>query len=468
MHRLVERARDRAKAPRSWWFPNYPDPEDRRDTKELAASHDAVSKTLWRTLFALIVFVFFCGFVLLGTPDRDLVAESGRIHLPIPLVSDYEMPFSGFLVVGPIVLLSIWIYLQIFIVRWREIRGLRTSLQTPYLFNLPQRSGQLLTALLFYWMTPTVLAVFLWKGLPHPFGDWLLRTFIAIAACSVWLQIRRCPENGGGGTCLAGYYLEFFSWSVDTAQVYSFKVSTNESDQGGPLQPRPYGVVISLSPTFARRSFVELILRGQAFRELTSDPPDLREANLTDCDLSSSNLENAQLLHATLDGINLRDTDLTRVGLSSPRLTGLPEDRAELEGADLRGATLRSVDLMEAKLSWADLSGAHAVGVKLDGAHLRNAKLRRADLTQATLTGAELRAASLSGADLSWADLRRATLLGADLVGANLSHAHLRGVDLLGVDLSEAKLIDADLGEASLSGARGLRQEQIDQALGNS
>ena len=87
---------DRSKAPRRWWYPIYP---------ELGPSygHEETSKTLRRTLFALIVFSFFCAFTLLGTPDKELIAGGSKIRVPIPLVADYGMSFIGFLVVGPIV-----------------------------------------------------------------------------------------------------------------------------------------------------------------------------------------------------------------------------------------------------------------------------------------------------------------------------------------------------------------------------
>jgi len=98
---------------------------------------------------------------------------------------------------------------------------------------------------------------------------------------------------------------------------------------------------------------------------------------------------------------------------------------ADLSEADLSWASLRGADLREANLSWANLYGAN-----LRGSNLYEADLRGADLCEATLRGADLRGANLRGADLCGTRLRGADLRGADLRGADLRGADLRGADL--------------------------------------
>lgn len=86
-------------------------------------------------------------------------------------------------------------------------------------------------------------------------------------------------------------------------------------------------------------------------------------------------------------------------------------------------------------------------------------------------------------ADLDGAEFRHATLIGADLqranlVSADLVHARLDGANLAGADLTDAVIDYADLTGANLDGAiligasftnaRGLTQEQIAAAYGNS
>jgi uncharacterized protein YjbI with pentapeptide repeats len=113
--------------------------------------------------------------------------------------------------------------------------------------------------------------------------------------------------------------------------------------------------------------------------------------------------------------------------------------------------------------------------VPLSGADLRNANLKYATLEGAALDGAILENANLRGAKLSGADLGGAYLSGADLRDADLGDASLREADLQrkleldleGACLAGAELINTDLTGANLRSARGLTQEQVEQALGD-
>jgi hypothetical protein len=91
--------------------------------------------------------------------------------------------------------------------------------------------------------------------------------------------------------------------------------------------------------------------------------PDLREANLSDADLSGAFLTRANLSHADLSGANLSDADLRGAFLSHADLRGAFLAEANLSDADLSGAFLT-----EANLSHADLSGATPSGANLSHA----------------------------------------------------------------------------------------------------
>ncbi len=101
------------------------------------------------------------------------------------------------------------------------------------------------------------------------------------------------------------------------------------------------------------------------------------------------------------------------------------------------------------------LSGANMSEADLSWVHLGGAVLNRADLSMTNMSGAGLR-----GANLSWANLSEAGLRGADLLGANLSMTNMSGADLLGADLSMTNMSEAGLGEA-----KGITNEQLEQAL---
>jgi hypothetical protein len=111
--------------------------------------------------------------------------------------------------------------------------------------------------------------------------------------------------------------------------------------------------------------------------------------------------------------------------------------RFNLRGTDLRGAYLLGAHLEGALLFEAQLGGAYLRDVHLEGAYL---------------SGAQLVGATLSGAHLEDAYLSEAQLVGAYLLGAHLESANLRGADLSGADLRVAK---------------GLTQDQLDDAFGD-
>jgi uncharacterized protein YjbI with pentapeptide repeats len=120
---------------------------------------------------------------------------------------------------------------------------------------------------------------------------------------------------------------------------------------------------------------------------------------------------------------DLRMTDLRDAPLYEAHLEGAVLFETHLEGAILRGAHLAGAYLYEAHLDGAGLLGAHLAGAMLYEAHLDGADLIGADLRGADLVGAYLEGANLSGADLR---------------GANLSGAHLEGANLEGT-IGDAK-----------------------------
>jgi hypothetical protein len=90
-------------------------------------------------------------------------------------------------------------------------------------------------------------------------------------------------------------------------------------------------------------------------------------------------------------------------------------ERANLGGANLESASLRGANLILANLLAANLRGADLLAANLWGANLRGANLWGANLWGANLWGANLWGANLWGADLFDADLRHTYLRDADL-----------------------------------------------------
>jgi hypothetical protein len=111
------------------------------------------------------------------------------------------------------------------------------------------------------------------------------------------------------------------------------------------------------------------------------------------------------------------------------------------EPADLREANLGHVCLAGAYLRMADLRGANLVYADLKEAHLADTRFEHADMGRINLGGGELKHAILAGAHLREAKLPGANLEYADLAGARLYRADLRAASLRGARMNAATVL---------------------------
>jgi hypothetical protein len=156
-----------------------------------------------------------------------------------------------------------------------------------------------------------------------------------------------------------------------------------------------------------------------------------------------ANLCNADLSSAQLDNANLREANLNNAVLS----------RAKLNNANLIGAELTNADLSFAQLNNAKLNAA-----KINNADLGFAKLNYADLSSAQLNKANLQFAELNHANLNKAKLNNADLLGAELKNADMADASLAGAVLAYTELSEASFAPVSPPPSPyVAGIRGLQ-----------
>jgi hypothetical protein len=117
-----------------------------------------------------------------------------------------------------------------------------------------------------------------------------------------------------------------------------------------------------------------------------------------------------------------------------------PDIQPNLSGANLREAILSEADLTWARLNEADLSQANLSKAKLIEADLRLAHLYRSVLNGADLIGANVSGANLYRADLIGANLSEAKLEGASLVNTNFTGADLTGCRVYGISAWNLKL----------------------------
>src|SRR5262245_10400875 len=170
LNRTWARFADRDKAPRRWWYPRYATPS--YETTPLRDLHEKCSETISRVMIVLLGFAMYCLLTALGSDDTSLLKSNAEIKIPF---AEAPVSFSGFLVVGPFLLIVILVYLHVFVAYWRELDAIRVQQQPsqvidklPALFNLDHIVPRCLTVFIFYWLTPLILAVITWKALARP------------------------------------------------------------------------------------------------------------------------------------------------------------------------------------------------------------------------------------------------------------------------------------------------------------
>ncbi len=126
----------------------------------------------------------------------------------------------------------------------------------------------------------------------------------------------------------------------------------------------------------------------------------------------------------------------------------------DLSNADLRSFPFDSnkVDLQQANLSHSNLAGVDLSKMNLGGADLSYANLSNAKLNEVNLTDANLSHANLNGTELQQSDLSRTNLSYANLTSANLQQAILTKANLTCANLNQADLSKSNFAEATISG----------------
>jgi Uncharacterized low-complexity proteins len=110
-------------------------------------------------------------------------------------------------------------------------------------------------------------------------------------------------------------------------------------------------------------------------------------------------------------------------------------DGVDLTNADLSRSQLINVDLTGANLSDADLSRADLTDTTFDEANLSHADLSYVDFTNATFVDADL-----SSVDFSYAELNGADFSNADFTNATSREVLFDGADFTGADLTGTEL----------------------------
>ena len=385
-----------------------------------------------RNIFVATIGACAYAWLTIGTTtDARLLTNSASSPLP---VIQTEVPIAWFYLASPVILLAVYTYLHFYLHRMWE--GLATL---PAIFP----DGKPLHQKAYPWL----LAGLVRANLPLLRNEQsrvsrlenLVSVFLAwwavpLTLCGFWL--RYLPRHDWPGTV-------FLSAAVLLAVaigIYFYRLAGEELR--GPFieQPRfrpawsAFAVLLILAPLAGTAIETKSGLRGLGFTS---------HADLRETDVSTKPDDWWKATPAQREGLE---------GIKGAALRG-----SDLRYADAFRAFLAKADLRYANLKWADL-----IDANLQGANLAFADLQGADLLRANLQRANLREANLQGANLLRANLKLANLEGANLQGANLEAANLEGAVFRTVGK-----IPINLASADLSFAKGLTQEQLDQACGD-
>lgn len=275
--------------------------------------HKSLSKNLSLTTIAMVVFVLFC-IVTLTAPDEVVIARNAKVKLPF---ANVDIPFGVFLVVGPIMLLSILTFLQILIGQWYRIGGRFRANALPYVFNINRILPQAITLLVWYGLVPVTMLVFSFRAMARPwFFFYVILAFSVVVSFVMWRRLNRRETRtikGEGKDAVAGEGREEF---LKVVRIY-------------------------YSSTFFL--FLLLLFAGSILYMRVADENPFRGLYLV-----RASLERQDLTHANLRGANMKLSCLREADLSN----------SDLSGAFLRGADLSGSEIGGTKIGGADLKGA--------------------------------------------------------------------------------------------------------------
>lgn len=366
-------------------------------TDEWNDQHREVSITLRVMARVLVITCLFCVITVSGAPDIALLSSGYNVPLPF---NAGEVPFLGFLILGPLMILGLLFYTHIFLDMLNRLEQNLPTEKThlikrlPYLVNAEGIFARVCTFFIFYIIAPLSILTFCFRTTSGNPTSNIIANLIAIALL-VCLSITHYQRN-------------------------------------------------------IRKPKTQFVLTGQGIIVLLILPPVafLLPKAIVPLPVWTLNVKVDNDKKDSLQGLIAVNYNLPGANLNSINLSG-----ADLRGANLSGADLHEADLSGANLRWANLNGAN-----LNGANLSEAKISRANLGHALLVEANLSKADLRRANLNGAYLSRVDLSGADLRIANLSHAPLIGANLSRADFREANfglnfLSERDLRRADLTGA---------------
>lgn len=294
-------------------------------------------------MLTLIGFCFYCITTAFGTSDKALVFSGGTVDLPF---ANSDIGFTGFLIIGPILMVFVFQYLHIFDQR-RLRREYEFELAKPdTIFTLDKPMPKLMYRVIFFWMVPVTLLAMYLKASARL--SWSIPIGIIVVTVLVTLVVQKVWQSRNSSGRKVRWWLSVVALAVLTPASF-------------------YGVTQFERPIYIYRAD----LSNEIFR--------------------FDELRNAALQHSNMKGIDLFNSDLTGTQLYGSDLTGAIAEHAKLDCTDLRFTKLKDVNFRYASLKHVSFPKTDLTGVDFENADLRHAIFADVDLRNVNFTNANLR-----------------------------------------------------------------------------
>lgn len=436
------------------------------------------SKNARKIFMAMLLACVYSWLTIASTTDVKLLTNSASS--PLPIIGT-AIPIAWFYFAAPLLLLGLYLYQHFYLQRlWENLAGLPAIFEDgkrldqrayPWLLNglvrrhfdklRPNRTRlqkleEWVSTFLAWWVVPLTLLWFWARYIPR--HDWWVTGLqIGLFGAAVTIGFAFYTEHWrtlGGKHRLPSSIQGFLIRSAGClALVFGLLILSHLAFTGDGLEQLGFSTRVDLSEA-------TVSTRADNYWEIAAS---VRDSSVTGANLRGQHLRGADLRWAFFVKADLRHADLRHAdGFSS-----------NFSHARLNSSRLDSASLQAANLEGANFSGASLLGADLQGANFTGGDLKHADLRHASLISAVLDSASLIATIMDSAVMRRASLKGANLMGAYLRGAVLTGANLsnaclLGTDLTHADLAAVNLSGANMRSAKGLTQEQLDEACGDS
>lgn len=440
---------------------------------------EAIAKICKKIYMAMLLLCLFSWITIGGTTDVALLCNSNTSHLPIIGVN---IPIVGFFIMGPLLLLGIYIYFHIYLQRLWET-----------LYSLPAffPDGRPLDKTVYPWfmISLTRSHIKFLKLYPPPLTK--LRTLISIILAWWIIPITHC--------FFWFRYLTRHHWLISAIHILilclsvfigylTYRIAT------GTLKGKPWKTIISKKAISANGGVLGMLKAdkriwqlttivgvslvffwGCSFAVINGKPPSYGDGPTTWMSRIWSSVGYNIFADFTDQPVSDRPEYWWTVN----------EDIIMVPGANLKGSDIRFLEgentyLVNAKLNNSNLFGANLLQADMQFANFTNANLRSAVLTEATMKhcifiNADLSGAILKKAKLNDADFSNATLVGANfdnadlssvnMTGANLDSASLRNTVLSRTQFKDASMFKTDLRGTDLTNALDLTARQLQDAI---